>query len=126
MKILLDKHEKYTAVQIQEEKLDSAISAEVKSEFVFLNSEGIRNIIVDMAQIEYVDSSGLSALLVGNRLCKAANGSFILARPTANVRKLIQISQLETVLAVVLSLEEAVDLVFIEEIERELGDEEAL
>lgn len=125
MKILLDKHEKYTAVQIQEEKLDSAISAEVKSEFVFLNSEGIRNIIVDMAQIEYVDSSGLSALLVGNRLCKAANGSFILARPTANVRKLIQISQLETVLAVVPSLEEAVDLVFIEEIERELGDEEA-
>lgn len=124
MKILLDKHEKYTAVQLQEEKLDSAISAEFKSEFVFLNSEGVRNIIVDMGQIEYVDSSGLSALLVGNRLCKSSNGSFILAKPTANVRKLIQISQLESVLSIVPSLEEAVDLVFIEEIERELGGEE--
>ena len=46
----------------------------------------------------YCDSSGLSAILLGNRLCKDAGGKFIIASLKPNVQKLIEISQLNSVL----------------------------
>ena len=45
-------------------------------------------------------------------------GFFHILQPT--VKKLIEISQLETILTVLQNVEEAVDYVFIEEIERDL------
>ena len=122
MKLLLDRQEKYTLLELHEPKLDAGISPDFKSELIYLNSEGVRNIIIDLQNVKFVDSSGLSALLVGNRLCKGVNGSFVIARPTTEVKKLMNISQLETIISAVPSVEEAIDLVFIEEIERELGE----
>ena len=71
----------------------------------------------------FADSSGLSALLIGNRLCKNVSGSFIIAAPQKSVFKLIEISQLDSILKVVGSLQEAIDLVIIEEVERDLKEE---
>ena len=51
-----------------------------------------------MSQTKYCDSSGLSAILIANRLCKDTNGSFHLAGLQPNVLKLIQIAQLDKVL----------------------------
>lgn len=68
MKYSIDKNEQYSILRLQEEKLDSPLSPALKSEFVTLNAEGIKNIIIDLTEVKYVDSSGLSALLVGNRI----------------------------------------------------------
>lgn len=123
MKFSLDKQEKYTLIHLQEEKLDTIIAPALKSELVLLNAEGINNIILDLSGVNYVDSSGLSAILVGSRLCKAANGTFVVCKLHPNVAKLIELSQLNDILNIIPSLEEAIDFVFIEEIERELGAE---
>ncbi|OKS86212.1 hypothetical protein RG47T_1663 [Mucilaginibacter polytrichastri] len=88
-----------------------------------MNAEGQRNIILDLCQVKFADSSGLSSLLVGHRLCKNAEGVFILSGLSEAVARLITISQLDSVLTIVPSVEEAVDLVFMEEIEKELKKE---
>ena len=41
-----------------------------KGRWGFINKQGERNIIVDLSTVKYCDSSGLSALLIGDRLCK--------------------------------------------------------
>ncbi len=110
MKLLLDKQETYTLVRLEEEKLDSVISPQLKSELVFLNSEGVQNIIFDLSAVKYADSSGLSAILVGNRLCQSAEGSFVIANANSSIRKLIEISQLESILKLTPSVEEGVAL----------------
>jgi anti-anti-sigma factor len=74
-----------------------------------------------MSLVRYSDSSGLSAILIGNRLCQEANGSFVLCGLSEHVTKLLKISQLDTVLSIVPTLEEAVDLVLFNEIENQLG-----
>jgi anti-anti-sigma factor len=99
MKLLLDKQADYTLVKLEEEKLDSMISPQLKSELVFLNSEGVQNIIFDMSAVKYVDSSGLSAILVGNRMCNGSDGRFVLSHVNPSIAKLIEISQLEGILA---------------------------
>ena len=95
----------------------------MKSELILINTEGQRNIILDLSQVKFADSSGLSSLLVGHRLCKNANGVFILAGLCDAVSRLITISQLDNVLSIVPTQEEAIDLIFMEEIEKELKKE---
>nr|WP_294794204.1 STAS domain-containing protein [uncultured Mucilaginibacter sp.] len=123
MKFTVDKHEKYILLKLNESKLNSLITPQLKSELILINTEGQRNIILDLSQVKFADSSGLSSLLVGHRLCKNASGSFILTSLNEAVSRLITISQLENVLTIVPKAEEAIDLIFMEEIEKELKKE---
>jgi anti-sigma B factor antagonist len=124
MKFSIDKQEKYSLITLDEEKLDSTVSPLLKSEFITLNAEGIRNIILDLSKTKFSDSSGLSAILVANRLCTGEEGIFVLTGLTDHVNKLVKISQLDTVLNILPSIEEAVDNVFMHELERSLKSEE--
>ncbi len=123
MKFTVDKHEKYVLIKLNESKLNSLISPQLKSELILMNTDGQRNIILDLSMVKFADSSGLSSLLVGHRICKNAEGSFILTGLSDSVSRLISISQLENVLSIVNTTEEAIDLVFMEEIEKELKKE---
>jgi anti-sigma B factor antagonist len=123
MKFSIDKHEKYALMHLEEEKLDSTVSPTLKSEFVNLHSDGTKNIILDLSRVKYADSSGLSAILIANRLCQDADGMFVMASLTDHVMKLIKISQLDTVLNLLPTVEEAVDAVYMNEIENELRSE---
>ena len=124
MKYSVNKKEEYTIFKLQEEKLDSTIAPGLKSEFITLNAEGVKNLILDMSDVRYTDSSGLSSLLVGNRIFSEESGIFIMVALSEHVMKLIKISQLNNVLNIVATLEEAVDAVFLHEIENGLNKEE--
>ncbi|RED93847.1 STAS domain-containing protein [Marinoscillum furvescens] len=122
MKFSIDRQDQYTILTIDEEKLDSTIAPEVKSEFVTLQAEGVENVVVNMSVVKYSDSSGLSALLVGNRLFKES-GSFIMCGVNEHVMKLIKISMLDKVMDILPTQEEAVEAVMFNEIEKGLREE---
>ncbi len=106
----IDKTEHYTLIKLQAEKLDSSLSPSLKSELVVLNTDGAKNIIIDLTNTRYCDSSGLSAILVANRLCKNSQGMFILTGLQEPVKKLISISQLDTILNITATISEATDM----------------
>jgi anti-anti-sigma factor len=123
MKFTIDKQERYTVFQLGEDTLNSLTAPELKAELVVLANEGVENLIMDLSQVKFVDSSGLSAILTADRLWKNM-GSFILTGiDHPNVKKLIEISRLDTVLKIVPTVSESIDYVFMEEIEKELNDE---
>lgn len=122
MKYTIDKQEKYTLLRLHEEKMDSSIAPSLKSELVTLHAEGARNIILDLSEVKYTDSSGLSALLVGNRIFQEEGGIFVLACLSDHTMKLIRISQLDSVLNILPSVEESIDTVFMHEIEKDMKD----
>jgi anti-anti-sigma factor len=124
MKYTIDKQDKYSLIRLHEEKLDSNISPKLKSEMITLHAEGVSNIILDLAEVKYTDSSGLSALLVGNRILQEDGGIFILASLSDHTMKLIKISQLDSVLTILPTTDEAIDAVFMHEIEKDLKDGE--
>jgi anti-anti-sigma factor len=122
MKYSIDKQEKYTMLRLNEEKLDSNIAPQLKSQMVTLHAEGVRNIILDLSEVKYTDSSGLSALLVGNRILQEDDGIFVLAGLSDHTLKLIKISQLDSVLHILPTVQEGVDAVFMHEIEKDMKD----
>ena len=119
-----EKTEHYTIVHLQAERLDSMNAPELKAEFTLLGSDGVANIILDIEKVQYCDSSGLSSILVGNRLCKNANGLLVLAGSQPTVKKLITISQLDSVLNIVPTVSEAIDYLFMASIENDLNETE--
>ena len=121
MKFAQEKTEHYTILKVMSEKLDNSVSPDLKSEFLLLNKDGVCNIILDLTETRYCDSSGLSSVLVANRLCKNDNGTLVLVGLQPSVRKLITISQLESVLQIVPTVSEAIDYLFMESIEKDLN-----
>ncbi|MDE0471847.1 MAG: STAS domain-containing protein [Ekhidna sp.] len=117
MEFEINKYEKYTTVSIGEEKMTSTVAPTIKSEFLNLAQNGVQNVIVNMEKVKYVDSSGLSTLLVGNRSF-SENGLFVIFNVTDHVMKLINISQLDKVIHIASNQEEAVDLVLMSEIRK--------
>lgn len=122
MKYTIDKQEKYALLRLHEEKMDSSVAPGLKSELITLHAEGVKNIILDLTEVKYTDSSGLSALLVGNRIFQEEGGIFVLSGLSEHTSKLIKISQLDSVLNIMVTVEEAVDSVFMHEIEKDLKD----
>ena len=111
MEFKIEKQDNHTLIQVLEEKLDTHIAPTLKSELVLVSGNGERNIILDLSKCRYCDSSGLSAILVANRLCKNANGTFVLTGLNDAVERLITISQLDTVLNISNTIEEGVGLI---------------
>jgi len=117
MEFIVDKYEKYSIATIKDEKVDSSIAPELKSEFMTLAQDGVKSLIINMGGVKYMDSSGLSALLVGNRSF-SESGVFVLFDVTDHVMKLISISQLDKVMTIVDSQEEAADYILMSEIQK--------
>jgi anti-sigma B factor antagonist len=126
MKYTIDKEEQYCVFKLNEAKLDSSLAPTLKTELITLHAEGVKNIILDLSDVNYTDSSGLSSLLVGNRTYQQEGGIFILTALSEHTMKLIKISQLDGVLNILPTIEEAVDAVFMHNIENNLkeGSEE--
>ncbi|HRG57987.1 MAG TPA: STAS domain-containing protein [Bacteroidia bacterium] len=104
------KNDKFTLIELKVDKLDNTISPLLKSQLVVLNAEGVKNIIINMQDTKYCDSSGLSAILVANRLCKNSGGAFVLSNIQEPIKKLIAISQLDSILNITATMKEAEEL----------------
>jgi anti-sigma B factor antagonist len=107
----VQKFDNHTLICILKEKLDTHIAPAIKSELVLISGNGEKNIILDLSNCRYCDSSGLSAILIANRLCKNSKGMFVLTGLQTAVERLISISQLDTVLNITENVEQAVDLI---------------
>ncbi len=106
-KFIIEKRGNYTYIKILGEKLDTFLAPALKSELVILASDREKNLIMDLSNVKYCDSSGLSAILVANRLSKNSDGTFVLVGLQDAVRRLINISQLDSVLNIADTIEEA-------------------
>jgi anti-sigma B factor antagonist len=111
MEFKIEKQDNHTLIQVLEEKLDTHIAPTLKSELVLVSGNGEKNIILDLSKCRYCDSSGLSAILVANRLCKNSGGTFVLTGLNDAVERLITISQLDTVLNITNTVDEGVELI---------------
>jgi len=90
----------YTIVKVNSEKLDTHIAPALKAHLILLSGKGEKNIVLDLSSCRYCDSSGLSAILVGNRLCKNNNGTFVLTGLNSTIQRLITLSQLDTIIKI--------------------------
>lgn len=107
MKFELTQNTDYNLVISKVDKIDASNASELKEIFSQLQSNSQNIIVVDLSNSKYCDSSGLSALLAGHRFCRDTNGKFIICGVQPMIAKLISIAQLDKVLTLADTLENA-------------------
>ncbi len=126
MRYLVEKKDEYAVLTLTEENLNSVKAPILKSEFLGLKNSGIDNVILNLEQVKYVDSSGLSAILTGNRLWTEDKKSFVLTGINhPSVKMLITVSRLDSILTIAATMPEAEKIVMLRAFGDELSSEQA-
>jgi anti-anti-sigma factor len=100
MKFKAEKKGSDVHFKLQEKYLDSNISGKLKAEFLILCTNDVINFFIDLEDVEFCDSSGLSALLITQRHVNKHDGSAHLLNCRESIIKLLRISQLDRVFVV--------------------------
>jgi len=110
MKLREEKIDDVQVLRIDEPRVDSALSSELKTELLrVIEKEEAKQILIDLKAVEYVDSSGLGSLLFGHRQVKAHDGIIKLVHLNQKVKTLIKIANLEQILVAFDSEKEALE-----------------
>ncbi len=91
--------------------LDSRLSANVSSEFKFLMGQqigsGRSNLVLDLSEVTFMDSSGLGAVISLLKLI-GTKGDLAIACPQAPIQTLFRLTRMEKVLRLYPTVEEAI------------------
>ena len=122
MKYSVDKKDDFAVLTLKEENLNTLKAPDLKSELIVLHNSGIENLILDLSNTKFVDSSGLSAILTGNRLWADNGNAFVLTGLVhPSVKMLVSISRLDSVLTIKDTLGEATKYVMLHAFKKEIG-----
>lgn len=121
MKSIIEKLERYTIVTIKEKNLTISNSSDLKSEIAIMCAEGNSSILLNLEDVEFIDSSGLGAILNADRTTEDNKGFLVLYGLNSQVYNLIKIAKLDKVLSIAGSEKEARDLLVMEELDRDLA-----
>jgi anti-sigma B factor antagonist len=109
MKFDTKKNGKTTILTLRGRKLDATVSPTLKAEFLVLcKPKECNKLIIDMKEVQFCDSSGLSALLIADRSMRDHGGSVHLVHVHERVRDLMKISQLDRIFTINAKVEEAI------------------
>jgi anti-sigma B factor antagonist len=86
------------------------VSAPAFRDFVSKTVSGRRpTLVVDLSNVEFMDSSGLGALVAGLKATRQAGGDLRIAAPNPQVEMVLQLTKLDRVLRPHASVDGAVD-----------------
>jgi anti-anti-sigma factor len=95
---IIQKSESHTCITVKEENLDAAIAPGFKSELVLMIENGEKNILVDLSGCIQCDSSGMSALLMGERLCRGVNGRFVIYGLPVTIKEKLDLARIDSLM----------------------------
>ncbi len=97
MKFEIDKQTDKTIFKLESKSLDHEIAPQLKAELIFLQKEIDNQFIIDLKDVTKCDSSGLSVLLLSERMEREKNKKLILTNVNKNVNELMKIARLDRV-----------------------------
>jgi anti-sigma B factor antagonist len=101
MKYDVKKNGKSTILTLHGRKLDATVTPELKAELLLICKPKVCNkLIIDLEEVQFCDSSGLSALLIADRTMRGHGGEVHLVHVHEKVRELMRISQLERLFSI--------------------------
>ncbi len=106
MNFVIESKKDITIFRLQEKRLDASLAPELKSQVLMLVAEGKKYLIIDLAQVDAIDSSGIGALLIAHRHTAEMEGFAAFIGVHGNVKDLLQMMQLHKQLYIFSSVQE--------------------
>lgn len=96
-------------IYVREERLDAHNSEELKTEMNRLFEAGSRELIVDLKEVRFIDSSGLGVLVSGFKNASTRQGSLKLSGLQTQVRSMFELTRLHRVFDIFQTIDEALE-----------------
>ena len=100
----------YAEIAITTPRFDSNVSPILKSELTIIFNEKASHLLIDLSISKYCDSTGISALLMAQRLCNQHNKSLIMYGVNDIINSIFKVSKLNSVFKIVNNKTEALQL----------------
>lgn len=97
MKVEIDQSDARSVLRLNEERIDAHNAGELKNSLLNALEDGCRLLIVDLAAVHFIDSSGLGALLSGYKNANLRQARFVLTGLQARVRSMFELTRLHRV-----------------------------
>ena len=94
---------------VQEDRLDAHNSEELKAEMNLLFAAGAIELIIDLKDVRFIDSSGLGVLVSGFKNASTRQGSLKLSGLQAQVRSMFELTRLHRVFDIFQTTDEALE-----------------
>ena len=95
-----------TVVSVRGE-VDLATAPSLKNRLLELVADGATNIVVDLSNTDFLDSTGLGAVVAAYKRVRAHDGHLKLVATSARVRRVFEITNLDRVVPICATLDEA-------------------
>jgi anti-sigma B factor antagonist len=83
-----------------EGELDLGTAPQLRDELARLTADGARLVTVDLSDLAFIDSTGLSVLITGLKRLRQQGGDMALRSPTPSTRKVLEITGLTEVFSI--------------------------
>ena len=88
-------------------EIDAATAETLSTAVIGALEDGYPRVVVDFAQVTFIDSTGLGVLVKAHRTAVARNAEFGVVHPTPQTRKLIKVLGLDQLLNIYDNTEQA-------------------
>lgn len=123
MNYTIEKNEQYALIRLTEPTFSDNVPTDFETLSRGLFREGYSNIIVDMTPMQSIDMAGTTTLRKINRQCTNEEGLFVVVTKNDDLIDFLDKSHLSD-LTILPTVEEAVDAVFMNELENDFRSEE--
>jgi len=96
-----------TVVNIFEQRIDARIAADFRDSMAHLINDGNHNLVVDLSEVDFVDSSGLGAIVSSSKIL-GRKGDIVLSGIRPSVMSLFKLTRMDKVFRMFENEEEAV------------------
>lgn len=94
---------------VKEERLDANNSEELKAEFNRIFESGSKDLIVDLKEVRFIDSSGLGVLVSGFKNASTRQGTIKLSGLQTQVKSMFELTRLHRVFDIFPTADEALE-----------------
>jgi len=109
MNFYLEEVDGIKIIRVKEDRLDTSVAPDLKAQLLVLINEG-KTVLLNLEDVQYADSSGLGAILLGFRQARDSGGDFAICGIQKRVETMISIAQLTNVITIYKDKEEALKL----------------
>ncbi len=96
-------------ISVREERVDAHNSEELKDKLKNLFESGSKNILVELRDVRFIDSSGLGALVSGYKNAITHQGTLKLSTLQPQVKSMFELTRLHRVFDIYPTTEDAMD-----------------
>jgi len=86
-------------ITVEDERIDAAVAIQFKDQMRAISDEGDNHIVLDLAKVSFVDSSGLGAIVASMKQLKPGQ-KIELAGLTPTVQKVFRLTRMDSVFTI--------------------------